>query len=422
MRKRKRQPICRKIILKLPDLDHAKSSVLNSLSSPHSRRNYKFAMEQFITWYCSEPRLSLNRAVVLRFRLYLESLGLAPGTVNQRLAAVRRLAYEAADSGLLSPELAAGIRRVKGAKQLGVRAGNWLTQNQAHLLLEKAAGEDLRSLRDLAMVSVLVGCGLRRAELSSLRVEDVQIRQGHWAIVDLVGKGGHIRTVPMPLWVKEAVDRWREAAKVAGGRIFRAVSRHGKTKTGRLWTYVRDDRPAGSSAAPAVWFAYSPDRKGEHPQQHLSKFTGILQADGYAGFNQIYESGRVQEAACWAHVRRKFYDLKEAHKSPIAAEAVERIAPLYGIEEEIRGRAPDERRAVRDARSRPLLAAMHEWLEASLAKLSKKSDTSAAIRYALARWDALMRFCDDGRIEIDNNSAERALRAVAMRRSLCPSF
>jgi hypothetical protein len=165
-----------------------------------------------------------------------------------------------------------------------------------------------------------------------------------------------------------------------------------------------------------VWFAYSPDRKGEHPQQHLSKFTGILQADGYAGFNQIYESGRVQEAACWAHVRRKFYDLKEAHKSPIATEAVERIAPLYGIEEEIRGRSPDERRAARDARSRPLLAAMHEWLEASLAKLSKKSDTSAAIRYALARWDALMRFCDDGRIEIDNNSAERALRAVAIGR------
>jgi len=191
---------------------------------------------------------------------------------------------------------------------------------------------------------------------------------------------------------------------------------NGKTKTGRLWTYVRDDRAAGSPAAPAVWFAYSPDRKGEHPQQHLSKFTGILQADGYAGFNQIYESGRVQEAACWAHVRRKFYDLKEAHKSPIATEAVERIAPLYGIEEEIRGRSPDERREVRNARSRPLLAAMHEWLEASLAKLSKKSDTSAAIRYALARWDALMRFCDDGRIEIDNNSAERALRAVAIGR------
>ncbi len=227
MRKKNRRPIGRKIVLKLPDLDHAKAAVLNSLSSPHSRRNYKYAMEQFIDWYCSEPRLALNRTVVLRFRLHLESLGLAAGTVNQRLAAVRRLAYEAADSGLLSPELAAGIRRVKGAKQLGARTGNWLTQEQARLLLEKADGDSLRSARDLAMISVLVGCGLRRAELSALTVENLQIRQGHWAIVDLVGKGNHVRTVPMPVWVKDAVDHWRSLAKVTSGRVFRAVSRHG---------------------------------------------------------------------------------------------------------------------------------------------------------------------------------------------------
>ena len=190
----------------------------------------------------------------------------------------------------------------------------------------------------------------------------------------------------------------------------------GKTKTGRLWTYVRDDRSAASKEAPAVWFAYSPDRRGEHPQQHLREFRGTLQADAFAGFNQIYESGRVQEAACWAHVRRKFYDLKEAHQSPIASEAVERIGALYGIEKEIRGRPPDERREVRNTRSRPLLESLHHWLETSLAKLSKKSDTSAAIRYALGLWDALMRFCDDGHIEIDNSAAERALRAVAIGR------
>src|SRR5271155_3441096 len=172
MRKRNRKTPCRKIVLRLPDLDHTKAAVLNSLSSPHSRRNYKFAMEQFITWYCSEPRLSLNRAVVLRFRLYLESLGLAAGTINQRIAAVRRLAYEAADSGLLSPELAAGIRRVKGVKQLGSRLGNWLSGAQANLLLEKADGESLRSVRDVAMISILLGCGLRRAELASLQKED----------------------------------------------------------------------------------------------------------------------------------------------------------------------------------------------------------------------------------------------------------
>ena len=138
---RKKKPLRHKIVLRLPDLDHAKSSVLNTLSSPNSRRNYRFAMDQFIAWYCSEPRLALNRTVVLRFRLHLESLGLAAGTINQRLAAVRRLAYEAADSGLLSPELAAGIRRVKGVKQLGSRAGNWLNHDQARLLLEKSDGE-----------------------------------------------------------------------------------------------------------------------------------------------------------------------------------------------------------------------------------------------------------------------------------------
>jgi site-specific recombinase XerC len=184
-------------------------------------------MEQFITWYCSEPRLALNGAVVLRFRLHLESLGLAAGTINQRLAAVRRLAYEAADSGLLSPELAAGIRRVKSVKQLGSRTGNWLTSDQAKLLLEKADGEDLRSLRDLAMISVLLGCGLRRAELSALAVGDMQIQQGHWAIVDLVGKGSHIRTVPVPNWVKVSVDRWMKAAKIGAGRIFLPVSELG---------------------------------------------------------------------------------------------------------------------------------------------------------------------------------------------------
>jgi site-specific recombinase XerD len=244
MRKRNKRPSCHKIVLKLPDLDHAKFAVLNSLSSHHSRRNYKFAMEQFITWYCSEPRLALNRTVVLRFRLYLESLGLAAGTVNQRLAAVRRLAYEAADSGLLSPELAAGIRRVKGVKQLGSRLGNWLSSDQAKLLLETADGEDLRSIRDLAMMAVLLGCGLRRAELSALEVADMEIRQGHWAIVDLIGKGSRVRTVPMPMWVKEAVDRWIIAAKIGQGRIFRAVSRHG-TPWGKgisenvIWYVVR---------------------------------------------------------------------------------------------------------------------------------------------------------------------------------------
>jgi transposase len=190
----------------------------------------------------------------------------------------------------------------------------------------------------------------------------------------------------------------------------------GKTKTGRLWTYVRDDRPAGDQAAPAVWFAYSADRGGEHPEQHLRTFQGALQADAYAGFNQLYKDDRIREVACWAHVRRKFYDLEQAHGSLLAREALERIAGLYAIEDEIRGRPPDQRQQVRQTRARPLLQALHDWFEVSLTKLSRKSDTTAAIRYALTLWPALTRYCDDGRLEVDNNAAERALRAVTLGR------
>src|ERR1700757_5187716 len=190
----------------------------------------------------------------------------------------------------------------------------------------------------------------------------------------------------------------------------------GKTKTGRLWTYVRDDRPAGDQAAPAVWFAYSPDRKGEHPERHLEKFRGTLQADAYAGFNQLYENGRIQQAVCWAHVRRHFYDLEQAHASPIAQEALQRIAALYKVEDQIRGKPPEERRAVRQAESKPQLDSMRQWFETTLSKLSRKSDTTVAIRYALSRWDALARYIEDGHIEIDNNAAERSLRGVALGR------
>ncbi len=191
---------------------------------------------------------------------------------------------------------------------------------------------------------------------------------------------------------------------------------NGRTKTGRLWTYVRDDRPAGDTAVPAVWFAYSPDRKGEHPERHLEKFRGTLQADAYAGFNQLYENGRIEQAACWAHVRRKFYDLEQAHASPVAREALERIGKLYGIEDGVRGRPPDERCEVRQAKAKPLLDSLRQWFEATLSKLSRKSETTAAIRYALTRWDALTRYIEDGHIEIDNNAAERSLRGVALGR------
>jgi transposase len=191
---------------------------------------------------------------------------------------------------------------------------------------------------------------------------------------------------------------------------------NGKTKVGRLWAYVRDDRPAGDGAPPAVWFAYSPDRKGEHPARHLADFGGTLQADGYAGFHPLYGTGRVREAACWAHVRRKFYELQQAHRSPVAQEALERIGALYVIEEEIRGRPPEERLTERQARAAPLLAGLRPWLEETMTKLSARSDTAAAVRYALARWDALLLYGADGAVEIDNNAVEREIRPVALGR------
>jgi len=193
----------------------------------------------------------------------------------------------------------------------------------------------------------------------------------------------------------------------------------GKTKTGRLWTYVRDERPTGAAASetpPAAWFAYSPDRKGERPEAHLAAFEGTLHADAYAGFNGVYESGKVREAACWAHVRRKFFDIEQAQASKLAAEALARIGELYGIEKEIRGSPAEERRRERQARAKPLLEELRAWLYEALAGLSKKSETAGAIRYALGRWPALTRYVDDGELEIDNNAAERALRPVALGR------
>ena len=160
----------------------------------------------------------------------------------------------------------------------------------------------------------------------------------------------------------------------------------------------------------------TPDRKGEHPRRHLRQFTGILQADGYAGFHHLYEGGRIVEAACWAHVRRKFYDIQVANGSAIATEAVQRIGALYEIEREIRGKPAEQRWQIRQARAGPLIEELHCWLNATLAKLSRKSDKAAAIRYALSRWRALTRYLDDGQIEMDNSAAERALRTVALGR------
>src|SRR5260370_2058199 len=216
-----------KTILRLPDLEQSKNAVVNSLAAVSSQESYGRTIDEFIAWYCSEPRLAFNRTVVLRSRFFLEQQHLAPSTINVRLAAVRRLAHEAADTGLLSPELAAGIGRVKGAKRLGVRIGNWLTVEQSRTLLAEPGLDSLRGKRDRAVLAVLIGCGLRRAELVGLGLEDFQVREEHWVIADLIGKGKHIRTVPVPAWAKRVVDEWTHAASISTGALFRRVGRKG---------------------------------------------------------------------------------------------------------------------------------------------------------------------------------------------------
>jgi integrase len=225
--KRKKVP---KTVLKLPDLEQSKSAVLNSLVSASSQHSYDHAIREFIEWYCSEPRLAFNKTVVTRYRIALEQKHYAPSTINLRLAAVRRLAYEASDSGLLSPDLAAGIRRVKGVRRLGVKIGNWLTAEEGRRLLSGAGNSTLRERRNYAMLAVLAGCGLRRAEAAALKVEDLQLREGHWVFADLNGKGGHIRTVPVPDWVKTAIDQWAIPAFIISGTLFRSIN-----KAGRVW-------------------------------------------------------------------------------------------------------------------------------------------------------------------------------------------
>jgi integrase len=175
-RRKKRTP---KRVLALPDLEQSKAAVLSSLTSKSGQRTYDHAIADFVDWYCSEPRLAFNRTVVLRYRIYLKQKQYAPTTINLRLAAVRRVAYEAADSGLLSPELAAGIRRVKGVRRIGVRIGNWLTAEQGKRLLAGADRDSLRGKRNYAILAILIGCGLRRGELLALRVDEIQLREEH---------------------------------------------------------------------------------------------------------------------------------------------------------------------------------------------------------------------------------------------------
>ena len=214
------------------------------------------------------------------------------------------------------------------------------------------------------------------------------------------------------------LDRLRASAKLFADETTAPVldPGRGRTKTGQLFAYARDNRSWGGTDPPIVAYVYAPDRKAARPMAHLAGFHGILQVDGYAGYKVMAERGEVQLAFCWSHVRRYFYELAQGGMAPIATEALTRIAALYRIEDEIRGRAAEERRAARQERSRPLVDALQPWLREKLSLISQKTKLAEAIRYALSRWAGLSLFLDDGRVEIDNNVVERAIRPLALNR------
>jgi transposase len=233
-------------------------------------------------------------------------------------------------------------------------------------------------------------------------------------LADWIGKTCHLLR---PL--DDALQRYvMDSKKIHGDDTPVPVLQPGRktTKQGRLWGYLRDNRPAGDPAAPAVWFAYSPDRKGKWPQAHLANYEGALQADGYAGYNELYKTGRVKEVACWAHVRRKFFEIDKVQPDSFAATVLSRIRELYKIENEVKGLPPDQRQEARQARASPILNTLKEELRSTHSRIPKKLPLAQAIYYALVRWDALVRYIADGALEIDNNPIEREIRPIALGR------
>jgi len=215
---------------KIAEWQRLKALVLDSVSSPITRRVYNMALDEFIGWFRQAPRPGFTKATVSAWRVSLEGRGLGSSSIIIRMSAIRKLAVEAADNGLLAPELAAGIARVKSVKSTGIRVGNWLSLRQAQALLSAPDIATVKGLRDRAILAVLLGCGLRRSEVASLTFAHVQQRDGRWCIVDLVGKHGRVRTIPMPTWVKVAIDAWTSAPALVDGRIFRPVNRGDKVQ------------------------------------------------------------------------------------------------------------------------------------------------------------------------------------------------
>jgi integrase/recombinase XerD len=220
---------------KISEWRRLKALVLDSVSSPITRRVYNLGLDEFIAWFTLEPRpAGFTKATVTAWRVALEARGLGPISINVRITAIRKLAVEAADNGLLAPELASGIARIKGVRSHGIRTGNWLSLQQAQALLNAPNVTTLKGLRDRAIFAVLLGCGLRRSEVAGLTIRHTSQRDGRWCIIDLIGKHGRVRTVPMPTWTKNAIDAWTTKAGVTEGHVFRPINRGDKVCGERL--------------------------------------------------------------------------------------------------------------------------------------------------------------------------------------------
>jgi len=252
--------------------------VLDGLGSEHSRTAYRKALTDFLAWHGRQGRPHLSKALVQSYRRKLQADGLAPSTVNLRLCAIRKLAVEAADNGLIDPVMAAAIQRVKGVKSTGVRVGNWLTQKQAQKLLDAPDVDTLKGLRDKAILAVLIGCGLRRSEVAALTFDHVQQREGRWVLVDLLGKGGRVRTVPMASWTNAAIDRWTEKAGLTEGRVFRRVHKGG---------YVNGDSMSDGAVADVVRLYAKRCGLGKLAAHDLRRTHAKLAHAGGAGVDQI---------------------------------------------------------------------------------------------------------------------------------------
>jgi integrase len=243
------------VVQKIAGWEKLKALVLDSVSSPITKRVYNMALDEFLAWFQQGPRPGFTKATVSAWRVSLEDRRLGSSSIIVRMSAIRKLAAEAADNGLLAPELAAGIARVKSAKMTGVRSGNWLSLRQAQALLSAPDATTVRGLRDRAIIAVLLGCGLRRSEVAALTFAHVQQRDGRWCIVDLVGKHGRVRTVPVPAWTKVAIDGWTSVASLVDGYLFRPVNRADRPGEGRLgekvvWQMLR--QYAEASGIPGI--------------------------------------------------------------------------------------------------------------------------------------------------------------------------